>query len=59
MKKPCNCPGNVDKCPECGFEYEYYREWADGTRTYTTKHVVDKYVALYGAPNRPFVKIKR
>ena len=48
------CPGNTPVCPSCGRLWEFFTQWADGSRAYTSKRVVERYHAIYGAPTIPF-----
>jgi hypothetical protein len=53
----CICPGDEPICPRCGRRWEWMRQWKDGKITYTSDIVVQKYLALYGAPEIPFERV--
>ena len=48
MNDECICPANVPSCPACGRRWDWYREYSDGRRRYTSDAAKQKYVALHG-----------
>jgi hypothetical protein len=53
------CAMNVPVC-SCGNVWEFYRDFTnrhtgEKIRTYSTKTTVDRYHALYGKPEIPFI----
>jgi hypothetical protein len=47
------CDATINPC-SCGRRWEFSRRYSNGRVTYTSKQVVDRYHALYGAPEIPF-----
>lgn len=50
------CDATVKVC-SCGHRWEFQRTYSNGDVIYTDRTVRDRYHALYGKPQVPFVEV--